>query len=26
VFAKQSDGSWLIVDDIFNSSVPAPTA
>jgi uncharacterized protein (TIGR02246 family) len=26
VFAKQSDGSWLIVDDIFNSSVPAPEA
>jgi uncharacterized protein (TIGR02246 family) len=26
VWAKQSDGSWLIVDDIFNSSVPAPEA
>lgn len=24
VWARQSDGSWLIVDDIFNSSVPAP--
>jgi uncharacterized protein (TIGR02246 family) len=24
VWAKQSDGSWLIVDDIFNSSNPAP--
>lgn len=26
VWARQSDGSWLIVDDIFNSSLPAPTA
>jgi uncharacterized protein (TIGR02246 family) len=26
VWAKQSDGSWLIVDDIFNSNEPAPTA
>ena len=24
LWAKQSDGSWLIVDDIFNSSLPAP--
>ncbi|MDQ1446558.1 MAG: hypothetical protein QOI20_3022 [Acidimicrobiaceae bacterium] len=24
VWAKQGDGSWLIVDDIFNSSIPAP--
>jgi uncharacterized protein (TIGR02246 family) len=26
VWGKQSDGSWLILDDIFNSSVPAPEA
>jgi uncharacterized protein (TIGR02246 family) len=26
VWAKQSDGSWLIQEDIFNSSVPAPEA
>jgi len=26
VWAKQTDGSWLIVDDIFNSSLPVPTA
>ncbi len=26
VWAKQSDGSWLIVDDIFNSSLPAPAS
>jgi uncharacterized protein (TIGR02246 family) len=25
VWARQSDGTWLMVDDIFNSSVPAPT-
>ena len=25
VWAEQGDGSWLIVDDIFNSSLPAPT-
>ena len=24
VWARQSDGSWLIADDIFNSSLPAP--
>lgn len=24
VWARQPDGSWLIVDDIFNSSLPAP--
>jgi uncharacterized protein (TIGR02246 family) len=24
VWASQSDGSWRIVDDIFNSSLPAP--
>jgi len=23
VWARQSDGSWLIVDDIFNSDLPA---
>jgi uncharacterized protein (TIGR02246 family) len=26
LWAKQSDGSWLIVEDIFNSSLPAPEA
>ena len=25
VWAKQSDGSWQIIEDIFNSSLPAPT-
>jgi len=25
VWTRQSDGSWLIADDIFNSSLPAPT-
>ena len=25
VWAKQPDGSWLIVDDTFNSSLPAAT-
>ena len=25
VWTRQSDGSWLIADDIFNSSVPAPS-
>ena len=24
VWARQGDGSWLMVDDIFNSSLPAP--
>jgi len=24
VWTRQSDGSWLIADDIFNSSLPAP--
>ena len=24
VWARQSDGSWQIADDIFNSSLPAP--
>ncbi|GAC1316001.1 MAG: hypothetical protein NVSMB12_12360 [Acidimicrobiales bacterium] len=24
VWTRQSDGDWLIVDDIFNSSLPAP--
>lgn len=24
VWRRQSDGSWLIADDIFNSSLPAP--
>jgi uncharacterized protein (TIGR02246 family) len=26
VWKRQSDGAWRIVDDIFNSSLPAPTA
>lgn len=26
VYARQGDGSWLMVEDIFNSSLPAPTA
>lgn len=26
VWARQSDGSWLIADDIFNSDLPAPAA
>jgi uncharacterized protein (TIGR02246 family) len=26
VWVRQSDGSWLIEDDIFNSSDPAPAA
>lgn len=26
VWTRQSDGSWLIVDDIFNSDLPAPAA
>ena len=25
VWKRQPDGSWLIADDIFNSSLPAPT-
>lgn len=25
VWAEQADGSWLIVDDIFNSSLAGPT-
>ena len=25
VWTRQSDGSWLIADDIFNSSLPAPS-
>jgi uncharacterized protein (TIGR02246 family) len=25
VWTSQSDGSWRIVDDIFNSSLPAPS-
>jgi uncharacterized protein (TIGR02246 family) len=25
VWAKQTDGSWLMVADTFNSSLPAPT-
>jgi uncharacterized protein (TIGR02246 family) len=25
VWARQSDGSWLMVDDIFNSNLPAPS-
>jgi uncharacterized protein (TIGR02246 family) len=24
VWTRQSDGTWLIVDDIFNSDLPAP--
>jgi uncharacterized protein (TIGR02246 family) len=24
IWARQSDGSWRIIDDIFNSSLPAP--
>ena len=24
IWARQPDGSWLIVDDIFSSSLPAP--
>jgi uncharacterized protein (TIGR02246 family) len=24
VWQRQSDGAWLIVDDVFNSSLPAP--
>jgi ketosteroid isomerase-like protein len=26
VWRRQTDGSWLIADDIFNSSEPAPAA
>ena len=26
VWKRPSDGSWLIVDDIFHSDLPAPTA
>ena len=26
IWRRQSDGSWLIADDIFNSDVPAPTS
>ena len=26
VWTRQSDGSWAIAEDIFNSSLPAPTA
>ncbi|MEY2403036.1 MAG: hypothetical protein QOD38_587 [Acidimicrobiaceae bacterium] len=26
VWKRQSDGSWLMVDDIFNSSLAAPSA
>ena len=26
VWRRQPDGSWLIADDIFNSSLPAPTS
>jgi uncharacterized protein (TIGR02246 family) len=26
VWKRQSDGSWLIADDIYNSSLPLPTA
>jgi ketosteroid isomerase-like protein len=26
VWRRQGDGSWKIADDIFNSSLPAPTA
>src|SRR3954468_7280991 len=25
VWRRQGDGSWLIADDMFNSSLPAPT-
>lgn len=26
VWVRQSDGSWLMEDDIFNSNLPSPTA